>query len=104
MDAPASCPRTWPWRGPTGALGDEVTLDLGEQREERGHDLGLDVVLALDADVLLDRHEGDARLGKRIKDGDDLAQRSAEPGEFAHDKAITALQDAQQLVEPAAFF
>ena len=43
-----------------GALGDQVALDLGEQREERGHDLGLDVALALDADVLLERHEGDA--------------------------------------------
>ena len=30
----------------TGGLGDEITLDLGEQREKRGHDLGLGVVLA----------------------------------------------------------
>ena len=65
----------------TGALGDEITLDLGKQREERGHDVGVDVVLALDADV--DRHEGDARVGERIKDGDDLAQQSAEPGRLS---------------------
>ena len=47
-----------------GALGDQVALDLGEQREQRGHDLGLDVALTLDADVLLQRHEGDAGLGE----------------------------------------
>ena len=29
---------------------------------------------------------------------------SSEPGEFSHDKAIAALQDAHQLVEPPAFF
>ena len=38
-----------------GALRDQVALDLGEQREERGHDLRLDVALALDPDVLLER-------------------------------------------------
>ena len=35
------------------ALGDQVALDLGEQREERDHDLRLDIALAVDADVLL---------------------------------------------------
>ena len=43
---------------------------------------GLDVALALDADVILDRHEGDAGLGKGVEDGDDLTQRAVEPGEF----------------------
>ena len=85
-----------------GALGDQVPLDLGEQREERGHDLGLDVTLALDADVLLQRHEGDAGLGERVEDGDDLTQRAAEPGEFADDQAVAALEAVQQLVEPAS--
>ena len=33
----------------------QVARDLGEQREERGHDLGLDVARALDANVLLER-------------------------------------------------
>ena len=56
-----------------GALGDQVALDLGEQREEGGHDLGLDVALALDANVLLQRHEGDAHLGEGVEDGDALA-------------------------------
>ena len=55
-----------------GALGDQVALDLGEQREEGGHDFGLDVALALDADVLLHRHEGDAWPGEGVEDGDDL--------------------------------
>ena len=63
----------------------EALRDLGEQREQRGHDLGLDVALALDADVLLQGHEGDARLGEGVEDGDDLTQRPAEPGEFADD-------------------
>ena len=45
--------------------------------------------LALDdADVLLQGHEGDARLGE----GDDLTQRPAEPGEFADDQAVAGLQ------------
>ena len=75
-----------------------------EQREERGHDLGLDVTLALDADVLLERHEGDARLGEGVEDGDDLPQRPTEPGEFADDQAVAVLEDAHQLVKPAALF
>ena len=86
-----------------GALRDQVALDLGEQREERGHDLGLDVALAVDADVLLERHEGDPRLGEGVEDGHDLTQRPAEPGKFAHDQAVAALQDARQLVESPAF-
>ena len=85
-----------------GALGDQVALDLGEQREERGHDLGLDVALALDADVLLQRHERDAGLGERVEDGHDLTQRPAEPGEFADDQVVAGLQGARQLVQPAA--
>ena len=40
----------------------------GEQREQRGHDVGLDVMPILDADVLLQRHEGDAGLGERVED------------------------------------
>ena len=73
-----------------GALGDQVALDLGEQREQGDHDLGLDVALALDADVLLQGHEGDARLGEGVEDGDDLTQRPAEPGEFADDQTVAA--------------
>ena len=58
-----------------GALGDQVALDLGKQRDERGHDLRLDVALALEADVLLERHEGDAGLDERVEDGHDLRRR-----------------------------
>ena len=43
-------------------------------------------------------------FGECIKDGNDLAQRSAKPGEFPHDKAIAALQGAHQLVESSALF
>ena len=77
---------------------------LGEQREERDHDLGLDVGFALDADVLLHRHEGDAGLGEGVEDGDDLTQRPTEPGEFADEQTVAALEDVHQLVEPAALF
>ena len=83
-----------------GALGDQVALDLGEQREERGHDLGLDVTLALDADVLLERHEGDARLGEGVEDGD-LPQRPTEPGEFADDQAVAVLERTASLLARA---
>ena len=46
------------------ALGDRVALNLGEQREERGHDLRLDATLARDPDVLLERHESDPTLAR----------------------------------------
>ena len=42
----------------------QVALDLGEQREERGHDLGLDVALAIDADVLLERTKATPALAR----------------------------------------
>ena len=42
----ASCPEDLARRArPRVRLGDQVALDLGEQREERGHDLRLDVAL-----------------------------------------------------------
>ena len=47
------------------------------------HDLGLDVLLALDADLFLDSDEGDAFLGQRVEHGDDLAEGAPEPGELA---------------------
>ena len=57
-----------------GALGRRVALDLAEQREERGHDLRLDVALTLDPDVLLERHGG-------VEDGHDLIHQPAKPRE-----------------------
>ena len=41
-------------------------------------------------------------FGEGVEDGDDLTQRAAEPGEFADDQAVTALEAIQQLVEPAS--
>ena len=41
----------------TCAFEDQVTFDFCEQRKQRGHDLGLDVLLALDTNALLDRDE-----------------------------------------------
>ena len=58
------------------------------------------VALALDTDVLLQGHEGDARLGEGVEAGDDLPQRPAEPGEFADDQAVAGQQGARQLVQP----
>ena len=69
---------------------------LGEQREERDHDLGLDVGFALDADVLLHRHEGDAGLGEGVEDGDDLTQRPTEPGEFADDQTVASMESSMR--------
>ena len=51
---------------------------------------------------LLQRHEGDTGLGECVEDGHDLTQRPAEPREFADDEAVTALQDARQLVVEAS--
>ena len=50
------------------------------------------------------RHCGVARPAGREGSGDllDLSQRAAEPGEFADDQAVTALEDVQQLIEPAS--
>ena len=77
----------------------QVARDLGEQREERGHDLGLDVARALDANVLLERHEGDVGRGEGVEDGDDLPPRPTEPGEVADDQPVAALEEVHQLVE-----
>ena len=46
----------------------------------------------------------DACLGEGVEDGDDLTQRPAEPGEFADDQTVAALEDVHQFVEPAALF
>ena len=70
--------------------------------KERRHDLRLDVALALDSDVLLQRHEGDPGLGESVEDRHDLTQRPAEPRELADDQAVAAAEDARQLVEPPA--
>ena len=52
---------------------DQVTLDFGEQREQNGHDLGLDVLFASFANVLLDRDAPhDARICDAVMEGDDL--------------------------------
>jgi hypothetical protein len=60
------------------------------------------MTLALDPDVLLEGHEGDAGLGQGIEHGHHLAQGPAEPRELADDEAVARLEDARQLVEPPA--
>ena len=85
-----------------GALRDQIAFDLGEQGKERGHDLAPYVLLALDVDLFLDGNEGDAFPGQRIKHGDDLTQRAAEPGKFTDDEPIAGLEGAHQVVEAAA--
>ena len=39
-----------------------------------------------------------------VEDGDDLTQRPTEPGEFADDQTVAALEDVHQLVESSALF
>ena len=39
-----------------------------------------------------------------MADGDDLTQRSAEPGQLGDDQLVARLQDGHQLIEPAAGF
>ena len=66
------------------------------------NDLRLEVMLALDPDVLLEGHEGDAAPGQGVENGHDLPQRPAEPREPADDEAVAGPEDARQLVEPSA--
>ena len=85
-----------------GALGDEVALDLREQGEHRGHDLGLDVAPSFEPDVLLDRDEEDAGLGDGVEHGDDFAEGAAEARQLADDETVAGLERSHELVEPPA--
>ena len=84
------------------SFGVQVEFDFGKQREERRHDLGLDVLLGLDMDLFLDGDESDAFPGQRVKHGDDLAEQTAEPGELADNQATSEFESAHQVIEPAA--
>ena len=68
-----------------------------------GLDLRLDVLLALDPDVLLQSHEGAAAFGQGVEDGHDLPQQPAEPRELADDEAVAGLEVARQLVDRRRF-
>ena len=57
--------------GGTGDAGDLGDGGDGDAELEEVMDL---VLLALDADVLLEGHQGDSRLAEGIEDGDDLPQ------------------------------
>ena len=41
---------------------------------------------------------GDACLGEGVEDSNDLTQRPTEPGEFANDQTVAALEDVYQFV------
>ena len=43
-----------------------------------------------------------ATPGEGVEDGDDLAQRAAEPRQLADDEAVAAVEAVGQLVEPPA--
>ena len=98
-------PWIWPWRVPHACV-----RRSGRARARRTGANSvvmafvLDVLFALDTDVLLDRDEGDGLLREGIEDGDDLTQRSAEPGQLGDDQLVARLQDGHQLIEPAAGF
>ena len=46
--------------------------------------------------------ERDARLCEAVKDGGEQAERAPEPGKFAHDKAVAALENTDQFIKPTA--
>src|SRR5512135_3522161 len=62
-------------------------------------ELGLQVLLPLEADVLLDGHEADLPLHQLVDELDDLAQAAAQAGQLADDQEVTGLQRAQQLLD-----
>ncbi len=78
-----------------GAFRDQVAFDLGEESEQGGHHLGLYVLLSLDAEILLDRDDGDPLLDQLIQQAHNLPEGAAEAGEFADDQAI-----ARRLLPP----
>ena len=68
-----------------GQFRDEVTLDFGEHRKQRGHDLGPDIPLEFGTNGFLDRDECGSRLCEAVNDGDDPSERAPGPVKFAHD-------------------
>jgi len=60
------------------ALGDKVSLDLGEQAEQGNHNLGLQVLLSLEVDAFLDGSEADFTLHQFIDDVNHLSQATPE--------------------------
>ena len=75
------------------AFRDQVALDFGERGEERRHDLDLDVLFTLDADLLLDGAEGVAFPGQRVEHRDGLAERAAESGEFTENEPVVGVRE-----------
>src|SRR6478672_2656185 len=60
------------------ALGDQVSLDLGEQAEQGNHNLGLQVLLSLELDAFLDGSEAAFTLHQFIDDVNHLSQATPE--------------------------
>ena len=64
--------------------------------------MGLEILTALETDVLLDGDEGDRCLGDGVEEADGFAEGSAEAGQFADDKAVARFERAHELVETPA--
>ena len=75
-----------------GALHDQITFDLCKEPEEHDHRLGLEILLALESDGLLDRHKANALVDQAINDIQDLAEASAQARQLADDEPVAPLQ------------
>src|ERR1700737_2340022 len=79
---PFGRPSVGPWRGRSQsfacALGDQVSLDLGEQAEQGNHNFSLQVLLSLEVDAFLDGSEADFTLHQFIDDVNHLSQATPE--------------------------
>ena len=84
-----------------GPFRDQVPLHLGEQSEQGDHDLGLQILLAVELDPLLDRDEADIAMDQSVHDLDHLTEATAEPRQLADQQAIAHLKPSQHLLDAA---
>ena len=67
-------------------------FDLRKQPEEHDHRLGLEILLALESNGLLDRHEVHALVDQAVNDVQDLAETPAQTRQLADDEPVAPLQ------------
>ena len=84
-----------------GPFRDQVPLDLGKQSEQGDHDLGLQVLLAVELDGLLDGDEADLAMDQGLHDLDHLREAAAEPRQLADQQAVAGLERPQHFVDAA---
>ena len=84
-----------------GPFRDQVPLDLGKQSEQGDHDLGLQVLLAVELDGLLDGDEADLAMDQGLHDLDHLREAAAEPRQLADQQPVAGLERPQHFVDAA---